>query len=48
MDCTIRLNSDKSLDWIQDHSEHNGMRLDGLHNQAEQWQEAVLDAELFW
>ena len=40
MDCTIRLNSDKRLDWLQNHSEHNGMRMDGMQNKAEQWQEA--------
>ena len=48
MDCTIRLNSAKRLDWLQNHSEHNDMRLGGLHNQAEQWQEAGLAAEPFW
>jgi len=35
MDCTIRLNSDKSLEWLQNLSEHNGMRLDGMYNKAE-------------
>ena len=31
MDCTIRLSSDKRLDWLLNNSEHNGMRLDGLN-----------------
>jgi len=47
VDCTIRLNSDKRLDWLQNHSEHNGVMLDGLGNQAEKWQEFGLAAEQF-
>ena len=47
MDCTLRLDSDKRLEWLQNYSEQNGMRLDGLHNQTEQWQEVGLAAEPF-
>ena len=47
IDYTIRRNSDKRLHVPQNHSEQNGMRLDGLHSQAEQWQEPGLDAEPF-
>jgi hypothetical protein len=36
MECRTRLTSDKRLDWLQNNSEHNGMRLDGMQNKAEQ------------
>jgi hypothetical protein len=36
MECRTRLNSDRRLDWFQNHFEHNGVRLDGMKNKAEQ------------
>jgi hypothetical protein len=48
MDRTIRLNSAKRLDWLHNHSDHKGIRLDGMQNKAEQWQEAELAAVTFW
>jgi hypothetical protein len=37
MECRTRLNSDKRLDWPHNHSEHSGMRLDGLKRETEHW-----------
>jgi len=38
MDWTLRLNSDKRPDWLQNNSEHNSMRLDGLKRESYHWE----------
>ena len=46
--CRTRLKSNKRLGWLHNHSEHSGMRLDGMQNKVEQWQEAGLAAQPYW